>query len=271
MSAGCKVEAVRDGVGGGQRMVLDVPEEVPLELRFNGTAYATMMVTPDDLDDFVMGFSLTEAIIENGEAIKGLTVVSQEGGLVADVQLHGADYAALLRGGERAIPGRTGCGICGVRTLDEARRALNPSPPGPQIAFSAIQAALAALDDQKSGNAARRGVHAAAFCSADGTISHIREDVGRHNALDKLIGALLRAPEKLDVADGFCLVTSRCSYEMVQKAVRAGFSTLVAISAPTALALRVAEEAGLTVIALARKDGCFRFETGQALAQEIAV
>lgn len=271
MSAGCKVEAVRDGVGGGQAMVLDVPEEVPLELRFNGTAYATMMVTPDDLDDFVTGFSLTEAIIENGEAIKGLTVVLQEGGLVADVHLHGADYAALLRGGERAIPGRTGCGICGVRTLDEARRALDAAPSGPEIEFRGIQAALTALDDPKSSNAARRGVHAAAFCSADGTISHIREDVGRHNALDKLIGALLRAPESVDVADGFCLVTSRCSYEMVQKAVRAGFSTLVAISAPTALALRVAEEAGLTVIALARKDGCFRFEMRQAVAQEMAV
>ncbi|MFN3170517.1 MAG: formate dehydrogenase accessory sulfurtransferase FdhD [Hyphomicrobiales bacterium] len=271
MSAGCKVKAVLDGVGGGQAMVLDVPEEVPLELRFNGTAYSTMMVTPDDLDDFVTGFSLTEAIVENGEAIKGLTVVSQEGGLVADVHLHGADYAALLRGGERAIPGRTGCGICGVRTLDEARRALDPAPSGPEIDFGAIQAALEALDDPKSGNAARRGVHAAAFCSADGTISHIREDVGRHNALDKLIGALVRTPKRVDVADGFCLVTSRCSYEMVQKAVRAGFSTLVAISAPTALALRVAEEAGLTVIALARKDGCFRFETRQALAQEIAV
>ncbi len=271
MAVSSKVEALRETAGGRQRLVLDVPDEVSLELRFNGTAYATMMVSPDALDDFVLGFSLSEAIIEEASAIKGLSVSEEEGGLVAHVTLHGTDYAALLRSeqhrGQRSVPGRSGCGICGVRTLDEARRALPLAPDGTEISFDAVGQALGALGRANTA----KGAHAAAYCTRDGAILVLREDVGRHNALDKLIGALMRAPDRPDLADGFCLLTSRCSYEMVQKAVRAGFSTLVAMSSPTGLALQVAEEAGLTVIALARQDGMVQFTQARQRRQEIAV
>lgn len=265
------VEAWRETAGGRQRVALDVPEEVPLELRFNGTAYATMMVSPDDLHDFVLGFSLTEAIVDDSSAIKDLSVREAEGGLVAQVTLHGTEYAALLRreqqAGQRTVPGRSGCGICGVRTLDEARRALPLAPAGLALSFDVMGKALGALHQANTA----KGAHAAAFCSTDGTIMVLREDVGRHNALDKLIGALMGLPEPPDPAEGFCLLTSRCSYEMVQKAVRAGFSTLVAMASPTGLALRVADEAGLTVIALARQDGMVQFTEARQGPQEIAV
>lgn len=271
MAVSGKVEAWRETAGGCQRVALDVPEEVPLELRYNGMAYATMMVSPDDLDDFVLGFSLTEAIIEDASAIKGLAVSEEGNGLVADVALHGSNYAALLRSeqqaGQRTVPGRSGCGICGVRTLDEARRSLPLAPAGAAISFDAIGKALGALQQADTA----RGAHAAAYCASDGAILALREDVGRHNALDKLIGALMSLPETRDLANGFCLLTSRCSYEMVQKAVRAGFSVLVAMASPTGLALRVAEDAGLTVIALARQDGMVQFTQAHPSAQEIAV
>ncbi|MFN3227008.1 MAG: formate dehydrogenase accessory sulfurtransferase FdhD [Hyphomicrobiales bacterium] len=271
MAVSGTVEAWRETAGGRQRVALDVPEEVPLELRFNGTAYATMMVSPDDLHDFVLGFSLTEAIVDDSSAIKDLSVREAEGGLVAQVTLHGTEYAALLRreqqAGQRTVPGRSGCGICGVRTLDEARRALPLAPAGLALSFDVMGKALGALHQANTA----KGAHAAAFCSTDGTIMVLREDVGRHNALDKLIGALMGLPEPPDPAEGFCLLTSRCSYEMVQKAVRAGFSTLVAMASPTGLALRVADEAGLTVIALARQDGMVQFTEARQGPQEIAV
>lgn len=195
----------------------------------------------------------------------------EEGGLVAHVTLHGTDYAAFLRSeqqkGQRSVPGRSGCGICGVRTLDEARRVLPLAPAGAVPSLDAIGKALGVLQQADTA----RGAHAAAYCTRDGAIAVLREDVGRHNALDKLIGALMRLPKTPDLANGFCLLTSRCSYEMVQKAVRGGISTLVAMASPTALALRVAEEAGLTVIALAKQDGMVQFTHTHPSPQEIAV
>lgn len=261
------VDASRHTLGRLAPRRLEVPEETPFELRFNGTAYATMMVSPADLEDFVVGFSLTEAIIDDPLAIKGIDIAGDGGGLVADVVLHGANYAALLRDNSRIIPGRSGCGMCGVRTLEDAQRELPHCPPSTSIGFEAIRAALSAVDRVHQA----KGTHAAACCTVDGALGAMREDVGRHNALDKLIGGLNRGTKRPDLTDGFCLITSRCSYEMVQKAVRGGFSTLVAIGTPTALALCIAEEAGLSVVALARQDDCYRFDAGAKAKQEIVL
>ncbi|MFK7791084.1 MAG: formate dehydrogenase accessory sulfurtransferase FdhD [Devosiaceae bacterium] len=244
-------------------VVRTVPQEAPVELRFNGTAYATMMVTPDDLVNFARGFTFSEAIATDPQAIKDIEVRPEAGGFIVDVQLHGSDYAALLREGQRLIPGRTGCGLCGVRTLDDARANLPQAPAGLALEGAAL---TRALDTMRCDY----GMHGAAFCDAQGHIKLMWQDVGRHNALDKLIGALVGA-DTTDLADGFCLITSRCSYEMVLKAVRGGFSTLVAISSPTGLALDTAREAGLRVVALAGKKGHTVFVEPSLEQPDIAV
>ncbi len=230
---------------------IDVPHEVPVELRYNGEPYATMMASPDDLTDFATGFTLTEAIAPDVSAIKALTVAQGDHGFTIDIAIHGTAYAALLREGARAIPGRSSCGICGVRTLDDARRALPRAAGGLPIANKAIARAVAALKTQ-------HGMHGSAFCDPSGALILTRQDVGRHNALDKLIGAMAHLSCG-DAADGFCLITSRCSYEMVQKAVRGGFATLVAVSSPTTLALEIAGETNLRLYALAGASGATLF------------
>ena len=271
MAISTTVQAMRHSGGRQEIASRQIPEEVPVELRYNGTAYATMMASPADLEDFAYGFSITEAIVDDPVSIKSVTLHGDGEGLRAEIALHGADYAALLRDVQRAIPGRSGCGICGVRTLEEARQALPQVAAGAAITDAAIAAGLQALDDHVKAHGSSRGVHGAAFCDAGGRLLVQREDVGRHNALDKLIGAMMRQDDPPDPASGFCLITSRCSYEMVQKAVRGGFSTLVALSAPTALALRTAEKAGLTVVAFARAQGHLVFTRPGLEHEEIAV
>lgn len=244
----------------GASRALSVPDEVPVEFRYNDTAYATMMASPDDLVDFATGFTLTEAIAADRAHIGQIDVKTQGAGFVVHVALKGADFAALLRQNIRTVPGRSSCGICGVRTLGDAQHDLGEAADGPAIGQHAISAAVKVLDTA-------HGLHGAAFCDPFGKIMLSRQDVGRHNALDKLIGAMARSGTKPNA--GFCLLTSRCSYEMVQKAVRGGFSTLVAASSPTGLALDVAQQAGLTVIALASEEGHTVFVDGQA--QDVAV
>ena len=225
--------------------------EAPVNLVYGSVPYAVMMATPADLEDFAYGFSLTEGIVAEAGEIRSARLESAEDGLRLMIDLvPGRLREHLAR--KRAISGRTGCGVCGIDDLSALPladiRALDRQP----VRIDAIERALAALGDAQALNRETRAVHAAAWARLDGTLVAVREDVGRHNALDKLIGALIRAGT--DPAAGFVVITSRCSFEMVEKAARLGAGTIVAISAPTSLALDRARAHGMTLCAIARSD-----------------
>jgi FdhD protein len=231
--------------------IRDIAGEVAMALTYNGVSYVVMMVTPADLDDFAMGFTLSEGVVANFSDIGEIEVHNVDAGLLAHIEIPGENLACLLKR-RRNMVGQAGCGLCGVEDLESAIRPLEQVVPGLDIPRRAIFNALAGLAERQSLNARTGGVHAAAFVGADGKIKLVREDVGRHNALDKLVGAMARTGA--DPMTGFLLLTSRCSYELVQKAVTFGFSTLVTISVPTTLAVELAKEYGLTLICLARED-----------------
>jgi len=225
--------------------------ESPVNLVYGSVPHAVMMATPCDLEDFVYGFSLTEGIVEDAAEIRSISVEAATDGLRLMVELApGRLREHLAR--KRAISGRTGCGVCGIEDLAALPLAALRPAPDIRVAVPAIARALAALEDSQRLGAETRAVHAAAWASLDGTLVTVREDVGRHNALDKLIGALMRAGT--DPAGGFLIITSRCSFEMVEKTARLGAGVVVAISAPTSLALVRAQAHGLTLCAIARSD-----------------
>jgi FdhD protein len=239
--------------GGTETVAQVIAEEVPVALVYNGVSHAVMMATPADLRDFGLGFSLSEGIIGRAEELYDLAVeVAPEGEGVEVRMAIALDRFAALKERRRNLAGRTGCGLCGVESLKEAVRHPAPVASEARIPLEAINRALDELPGRQVMNRATHAVHAAAFAEPDGAIALVREDVGRHNALDKLIGALAWAGR--DPARSFALITSRCSVEMVQKAAAAGIPLLVAISAPTAMARRLAEECRLTLVALARHD-----------------
>ncbi|MBB4285094.1 formate dehydrogenase accessory sulfurtransferase FdhD [Roseospira goensis] len=244
--------------GGAGRVDWTLPEEAPIGFVYNGDPFAVMMATPADLEDFALGFSLAEGIIPAPDALLLAKVRRRSDGwelcLAVDPDAADADRLAERRG----LEGRSGCGLCGVATLAEASRALpRVGPPPEGVTPATIARAFAALPDHQPLNARTRSVHAAAFCDPTGRIMMAREDVGRHSALDKLIGALARAG--LDPRGGFCIMTSRCSVELVQKAARVGVPLLATVSAPTTLALETARRVGLRLAALARPDGVVTF------------
>lgn len=225
--------------------------EVPVALEFNGVAYAVMMATPSNLEDFATGFALTEGLAATAADIDDIGVATVESGCIVRATLPALPPERL---GER-IRNRiaeSSCGLCGIESLEALARPLPAVAAHARLASSAIFTALAGLPDHQSLGAATRAAHAAAFASADGTILLTREDVGRHNALDKLVGAIARA--RLDPAAGFVLSTARCSFEIVEKAARGGATTLATISLPTALAVEKAKAANLSLWALARDD-----------------
>lgn len=232
-------------------------EETPLSLRYNTMQYAVMMVTAQDIEDFCTGFSITEGIIATIDEIKSITVEPEDGYLVADLRIPAEPFHRLMQASRRMVVGRTGCGVCGTAEAEQILRPLPILPAGAAASLASIRRALADLADHQQLNKTVKMVHAAAWCGPDGGILNVLEDVGRHNALDKLIGSRLRAGSGF--GEGFCLLTSRCSYEMVQKASLAGIRTLVSISAPTDLALRMAEKAGMTIVAIARQDAQILF------------
>lgn len=242
-----------------------VPEETAVAFTYNRTAYAVMMATPADLTDFALGFSLTEGVVERGEEIEELELVERAEGIELRMWLSPA-RAAVLADRRRHLAGPTGCGLCGLESLQQAVRPPRPVPAGRRFSPRLLLRALDSLAPAQTLHRETRAVHAAAFWQPGRGLLALREDVGRHNALDKLGGALAllgAAP-----AEGLLLLTSRVSVEMVQKAAALGAPVMVAVSAPTALALRVAEEAGITLVAVARGDGFEVFTHPERITEE---
>jgi len=232
-------------------VVDQVAEEQPIALTYQGIPYVVMMATPEHLDELGVGFTLSEGIVQNAKEIKSATLFNEAGALEVRLDIAADKFSALLQQ-RRNLTGRTGCGVCGAETIEQVVR--HPAPVGNGVTISAdeLQRTLAALQAQQPLNAQTGSVHAAAWCLPGKGIQVLREDVGRHNALDKVIGALVC--QNRDVTLGYAVITSRASYEMVQKAATVGITLLVAVSAPTALAIRLAEEANLTLIGFARPN-----------------
>lgn len=241
-----------------------IPEETPVAISYNGSTQAVMMATPADLEDFAIGFSLSEGVIERPAQIDSLEIVPQDDGIELRMWL-GGDVADRLQQRRRHIAGPTGCGLCGVESIAEAVRPVAVVGNGRSFSPLQIVAAIEAMPPQQPLNVETRAVHAAAYFTPERGIVELREDVGRHNALDKLAGALAR--QGIDASAGIVLLTSRVSVEMVQKTAAIGAAVLVAVSAPTALAVRMAEAAGITLAAIARSDGFEIFTHPQRIVE----
>ena len=238
------------------KTIWQVPEEVPIAILFNSAPYAVMMATPADLDDFAAGFALAEGIITSASHIKGILSLPSEEGLAVDLAVE-EKHLNRDRMVKRSLEGRVGCGLCGIEDIKDAIRMPEGIVVNTTLSPKAVARAYETLPQHQPMNTVNRTVHAAAWCSPDGVILLSREDVGRHNALDKLIGALAKL--KTNLRDGFVLMSSRCSFELVQKCALAGIGALATISAPTALALQLAKQAGLKLAALS-KGGVMIFE-----------
>ncbi len=239
--------------------------EVPVALTFGGIPFAVMMMTPSDLEDFAVGFSLTEGIIQRADDIRSVQLEQEERGLRLVIDLIPERlHEHLAR--KRALSGRTGCGLCGIDDLDALPKARMSVGRAPSIPLTSIRTALSMLEGAQSLNALTRAVHAAAWADLDGTVQYVREDVGRHNALDKLIGTLCR--NSTNPNSGFVIVTSRCSFELVEKIAAFGTRTLVAISAPTSLALERARLLDITLVGIARSDAVTVFHGVERICRQ---
>lgn len=236
-----------------------IATEVAVGLAYDSAPYVVVMASPSDIEDLAVGFTVTERIAPVS-AIERVTVSVRPEGILADLLLTRTGAADVVAARRRTLESRSSCGLCGVESLREAMRPIAKVAAGPRVRRNAIQRALADLEAGQNLGARTRATHAAAWADTGGLVRLVREDVGRHNALDKLVGAAVMAG--LDPTEAFIVVTSRCSYEMVDKTAAAGISLLVAISAPTGLAIARAQEAGMTLIALARADGHTVFAGG---------
>ncbi len=243
-----RMTVVGDNSSAGERTV---PEETPIAFTYNGSTHAVMMGSPSDLKDFAYGFSLSEGVISDPTDLETIEIIDHVGG--CEIRMRLSDRCAhAYQVRRRVLAGPVGCGLCGVESLAEATRPVQPVVSDFSLHADAISTAMMDLSLAQRLNRDARAIHAAAFWKPRTGIVAIREDVGRHNALDKLAGALAGASE--ECSDGIVLLTSRVSVEMVQKTARMGTPILVAISAPTALAVRVAEGCGMTLVAIARGD-----------------
>lgn len=238
--------------GGFSQGNRSIPEETPIALTYNAGTYAVMMASPQDLEDFAVGFSLTEGIVNSAADIQSLEVVNLDEGVELRMWLDHA-RADRLRERRRNIAGPTGCGLCGIDSIVEAARPATMVALGRQFSADQIMQAMQSISSLQTLNLETRAVHAAAFWNPEQQVIALREDVGRHNALDKLTGALAR--QTANATEGLVLLTSRVSVEMVQKTAVIGATVMVSVSAPTALAVRMADEAGITLAAIARSDG----------------
>lgn len=246
-----RVMARRLTATGGDTRDETVAQEVAIALVYNGISHAVMMATPCDLEDFARGFSLTERIVERPSEIYDIEAEPVGRGIQMRLEI-AAQRMASLQERRRSLAGRTGCGLCGVESLDAALRAVRRVETTTPVARRAVERAMAALPAQQGINRLNGGTHAAGWADVDGRLVAVREDIGRHNALDKLAGSL--AKQDRTRSGGFVVITSRCSYEMVQKAAAIGATAIAAVSAPTSLAIETAEQAGIALIAFVR-DG----------------
>jgi FdhD protein len=262
-----EVQRLSYGLRGRTKGTRVVPEETPIVFTYNGTSYAVMMASATDLEDFAYGFSLTEGVISSVADVETLEIVAHDMGVELQIRLvEGKAEAVATR--KRAMAGPTGCGLCGIESLEEALRVLPKLEVKGRFTPEQVKQALAAIAPLQPLNQKTHAVHAAAFWTPDKGIVALREDVGRHNALDKLAGSLLR--EGVKAADGIVVLTSRVSIELVQKAAVMGAAMIAAISAPTALAVRSAGFAGITLVAVGRDDGFEVFSHAERIGSEKA-
>ena len=238
--------------GSGLRKAREaVIEECPIAFVYNGLAHAVMMATPADLEDFALGFSLSEGIVENASQFESADIVPLDDGVLMRLEIE-AGCATLLESRRRNLAGRSSCGLCGAENIEQVLRHPPAVESGLRMRHTLLHAAFAELAQRQILNVRTGAAHAAGWADAKGVLHLVREDVGRHNALDKLIGAIVRSGLQPDA--GAALITSRASFEMAQKAATTGVPLLAAISAPTALAIRVAQETRVTLVGFAR-DG----------------
>ena len=252
---------VRIADGSANSDSASVAEEVPVAMVYNGEPFVVVMASPADFEDLAVGFSVTEGIVDRAGEVALLDVVRHSRGV--EVQMRVSEVAAArIAERRRGISARTGCGVCGIESIDEVLRAPHRVSDGSSFAVDALWRAAADLETRQPVNAETRSVHAAALASSSGTLEIVREDVGRHNALDKVVGAMLRGADMSDSLekhaprsarrDSFVVVTSRASYELVQKTAAAGIPLLAAVSRPTSLAIQLAEQANITLVGLLR-------------------
>lgn len=265
---GARTVPVR-GVRAGERFEVQdwVADEVPVALEYNGISHAVMLATPLDLEDFALGFSLSEGILDSSDQLYGVEEEASELGITLHLRVAGEAFAKLKER-RRSMTGRTGCGLCGTESLTHVARNLPVLADGTPFRREAISRAMSQFCSLQTLQQATGAVHAAAWCSAEGEVMWLREDVGRHNALDKLVGALAR--NDVDASAGFIAVTSRASFEMVQKTAAAGVSLLAAVSAPTSFAVTTAERARMTLVGFARQQDLVVYSHPQRLILDAA-
>ena len=243
-----------------------VAEEVPVALEYNGISHAVMLASPQDLEDFALGFSLSEGILSHPSELFDCELIERADGIAVEMRI-ATERFVLLKDKRRNMTGRTGCGLCGAETLQQAIR--RPTPVTSHALFNGatLHAGMAAMQARQQLQQQSGATHAAAWMNHEGSIEVVREDVGRHNALDKLIGALAR--ERRDLSAGAVLITSRASYEMVQKTAAMGIGFLAAISAPTHLAVQLAQSANVTLIGFMRHDSHVVYAHPERLRQTV--
>lgn len=229
-----------------------VAEEKPIAFEYNGISHTVMLATPADLEDFALGFSLTEGIVEKSSEVFDIEIEQAAAGIIVQMKIAGGAFARLKER-RRSLAGRTGCGLCGAESLTQVVRDLPPVADAGPFPIAALYEGMQRLPAQQLLQQATGAVHAACRIAADGSISHVREDVGRHNALDKTLGALARDDA---LPGGALLITSRASFEMVQKSAALGYGILAAVSAPTAAAVRLAETLNVTLVGFLRGNSC---------------
>ncbi len=229
-----------------------VAEETPVSIRYNGEPYAVMLCSPIDMDDFARGFSLCEMVVDHVDEIKSVKETRLPDGIQLDIDIQEKRYERLLIAHRRReMAGQSGCGLCGLDSLSHVLDPLKPVKDETTVSFDVLQAACQGLAEQQELNRLTHSVHGAAWSSLEGDILFLREDIGRHNAFDKLIGAVLT---EQSFSEGFAILTSRCGFELIQKAARSGISILVCLSAPTSLAIDLGDKLGIT-LATKTKDG----------------
>lgn len=246
----------------GQLRGDELAEEVPIAFEYNGISHAVMLATPADLDDFAVGFSLSEGIVARRDDIFSIEIEEAAAGITLKIEIAAGDFMRLKQR-RRSLVGRTGCGLCGTESLDQVLRDIAPLPAYPGFPVAALYAGMAALPGRQVLQQATGAAHAACRVARDGAIAQVREDVGRHNALDKTLGAIARDSVAAD-ADAL-IITSRASIEMVQKAAALRIGTLAAVSAPTAAAVRLARQLNLALYGFLRGERCVAYTEAQRM------